>query len=67
MWIFFAIFREKGVVGLFKGLEAKLLQTVLTASLMFLVYEKLMKLIMVILKVKNKADWNKTSKFGIKS
>jgi len=28
-------------VGLYKGLEAKLLQTVLTAALMFLVYEKL--------------------------
>ncbi|XP_073414123.1 peroxisomal membrane protein PMP34 isoform X2 [Dendrobates tinctorius] len=30
-----------GYVGLYKGLEAKLLQTVLTAALMFLVYEKL--------------------------
>ncbi|XP_062989647.1 peroxisomal membrane protein PMP34 isoform X2 [Elgaria multicarinata webbii] len=30
-----------GLAGLYKGLEAKLLQTVLTAALMFLVYEKL--------------------------
>ncbi|XP_051994478.1 peroxisomal membrane protein PMP34 isoform X2 [Xyrauchen texanus] len=30
-----------GVLGLFKGLEAKLLQTVLTAALMFLLYEKI--------------------------
>nr|CAC21237.1 peroxisomal membrane protein PMP34 [Xenopus laevis] len=30
-----------GIFGLYKGLEAKLLQTVLTAALMFLVYEKL--------------------------
>ncbi|EDM15729.1 solute carrier family 25 (mitochondrial carrier, peroxisomal membrane protein), member 17 (predicted), isoform CRA_c [Rattus norvegicus] len=30
-----------GIMGLYKGLEAKLLQTVLTAALMFLVYEKL--------------------------
>ncbi|XP_054844537.1 peroxisomal membrane protein PMP34 isoform X1 [Eublepharis macularius] len=30
-----------GLVGLYKGLEAKLLQTVLTAALMFLVYEKI--------------------------
>uniref|UniRef100_A0A0D9R0R0 Solute carrier family 25 member 17 n=1 Tax=Chlorocebus sabaeus TaxID=60711 RepID=A0A0D9R0R0_CHLSB len=30
-----------GILGLYKGLEAKLLQTVLTAALMFLVYEKL--------------------------
>ncbi|XP_069593179.1 peroxisomal membrane protein PMP34 [Ranitomeya imitator] len=33
--------RRLGFVGLYKGLEAKLLQTVLTAALMFLVYEKL--------------------------
>ncbi|XP_058872525.1 peroxisomal membrane protein PMP34-like isoform X1 [Acipenser ruthenus] len=33
--------RKHGIVGLFKGLEAKLLQTVLTAALMFLLYEKM--------------------------
>lgn len=33
--------RKYGVLGLFKGLEAKLLQTVLTAALMFLLYEKI--------------------------
>ncbi|KAF7248766.1 Peroxisomal membrane protein PMP34, partial [Varanus komodoensis] len=33
--------RHFGLAGLYKGLEAKLLQTVLTAALMFLVYEKL--------------------------
>ncbi|XP_008047067.1 peroxisomal membrane protein PMP34-like [Carlito syrichta] len=33
--------RRFGIMGLYKGLEAKLLQTVLTAALMFLVYEKL--------------------------
>ncbi|KAK1784807.1 hypothetical protein P4O66_003475 [Electrophorus voltai] len=33
--------RRSGVQGLFKGLEAKLLQTVLTAALMFLLYEKI--------------------------
>ncbi|XP_044156697.1 peroxisomal membrane protein PMP34 isoform X4 [Bufo gargarizans] len=33
--------RRLGFLGLYKGLEAKLLQTVLTAALMFLVYEKL--------------------------
>lgn len=32
--------RKYGVLGLYKGLEAKLLQTVLTAALMFVVYEK---------------------------
>uniref|UniRef100_A0A3B5MK94 Uncharacterized protein n=1 Tax=Xiphophorus couchianus TaxID=32473 RepID=A0A3B5MK94_9TELE len=33
--------RKHGVLGLFKGLEAKLLQTILTAALMFLLYEKI--------------------------
>lgn len=33
--------RKHGVLGLYKGLEAKLLQTVLTAALMFVVYEKI--------------------------
>lgn len=33
--------RRNGVLGLYKGLEAKLLQTVLTAALMFVVYEKI--------------------------
>lgn len=35
--------RKYGVLGLFKGLEAKLLQTVLTAALMFLLYEKIVR------------------------
>ncbi|XP_062388051.1 peroxisomal membrane protein PMP34 [Sardina pilchardus] len=34
--------KRHGVWGLYKGLEAKLLQTVLTAALMFVVYEKIM-------------------------
>lgn len=34
-------YRKYGVMGLYKGLEAKLLQTVLTAALMFVVYEKI--------------------------
>ncbi|KAA8585081.1 hypothetical protein FQN60_003775, partial [Etheostoma spectabile] len=33
--------KKYGVLGLYKGLEAKLLQTVLTAALMFVVYEKI--------------------------
>ncbi|XP_076020689.1 peroxisomal membrane protein PMP34 [Genypterus blacodes] len=41
----FALLMERikrhGVFGLYKGLEAKLLQTVLTAALMFVVYEKI--------------------------
>lgn len=34
-------FRNGGVLSLFSGLEAKLLQTVLTAALMFLIYENI--------------------------
>ncbi|XP_029944557.1 peroxisomal membrane protein PMP34 [Salarias fasciatus] len=33
--------KRNGFLGLYKGLEAKLLQTVLTAALMFVVYEKI--------------------------
>ncbi|XP_030646203.1 peroxisomal membrane protein PMP34 isoform X2 [Chanos chanos] len=33
--------KRHGALGLYKGLEAKLLQTVLTAALMFVVYEKI--------------------------
>lgn len=33
--------REQGLMGIYKGLEAKLLQTVLTAALMFVAYEKI--------------------------
>ncbi|XP_071797877.1 peroxisomal membrane protein PMP34-like [Asterias amurensis] len=35
------IIRIQGFKGLYKGLEAKLLQTVLTAALMFTIYEKI--------------------------
>lgn len=35
------VVRNFGVLGLFKGLESKLLQTVLTAALMFMAYEKI--------------------------
>lgn len=39
--LFWHFYRKFGLAGLFKGLEAKLLQTVLTAALMFLLYEKI--------------------------
>jgi adenine nucleotide transporter 17 len=39
--VVFLSFREQGILGLYKGLEAKLLQTVSTAALMFLAYEKI--------------------------
>ncbi|XP_061715111.1 peroxisomal membrane protein PMP34 isoform X1 [Cydia pomonella] len=39
---------------MFRGLEAKLLQTVMTAALMFLIYEKLVKLVFSIMRVRAK-------------
>ncbi|XP_072299463.1 peroxisomal membrane protein PMP34 [Eucyclogobius newberryi] len=39
--LFLERIKSHGVLGLYKGLEAKLLQTVLTAALMFVVYEKI--------------------------
>lgn len=43
------IFRNFGLKGLFKGMEAKLLQTVMTAALMFLTYEKIIYFVFKIL------------------
>ncbi|XP_013190887.1 peroxisomal membrane protein PMP34 [Amyelois transitella] len=37
---------------LFRGLEAKLLQTVMTAALMFFIYEKVVRLVLVIMRVR---------------
>lgn len=43
------IMRVHGFKGLFKGLEAKILQTVLTAALMFVCYEKIASIVFAIL------------------
>lgn len=43
------IIKYNGVAGLFRGLEAKLLQTVLTAALMFTAYENIAKFVMSLL------------------
>lgn len=43
------ILKIDGFAGLFRGIEAKLLQTVLTAALMFATYEKIAGLVMSIL------------------
>ncbi|XP_071878223.1 peroxisomal Membrane Protein 34 [Bombus fervidus] len=47
--ILFYILKKQGVRGLYKGMEAKLLQTILTAALMFLTYEKISRLVFRIL------------------
>lgn len=43
------LLKQNGVIGLYRGLEAKLLQTVLTAALMFAIYEKIAKFVMSLL------------------
>lgn len=44
------IYRDNGVRGYFAGIEAKLLQTVLTAAISLVTYEKLLALILVLLR-----------------
>lgn len=44
-----AIMKQNGVGAVFSGLEAKLLQTVLTAALMFMTYEKIARFVFVLL------------------
>ncbi|XP_002161354.1 peroxisomal membrane protein PMP34 [Hydra vulgaris] len=46
------VLRNSGLWGLFKGMETKLVQTVLTAALMFLTYEKIVSLIYMLLSSK---------------
>uniref|UniRef100_A0A182NHS3 Peroxisomal membrane protein PMP34 n=1 Tax=Anopheles dirus TaxID=7168 RepID=A0A182NHS3_9DIPT len=47
------ILKRQGVAGLFRGLEAKLLQTVLTAALMFMAYEKIARFVTSLLLTKS--------------
>lgn len=46
LWL---IWKKHGTKGLFSGVEAKLWQTVLTAALMFMTYEKIVKFVFVLL------------------
>ena len=50
-YLFLACFRNHGVLGLFQGLEAKLLQTILMAALMFLTYEKITAFVFHLMRV----------------
>lgn len=43
------VYKEKGYKGWFKGMEAKLWQTVLTAAFQFLTYEQVQKLVFALL------------------
>ncbi|XP_054733267.1 peroxisomal membrane protein PMP34 isoform X1 [Anastrepha obliqua] len=53
--IMLSILQHNGFKGLFRGLEAKILQTVLTAALMFMVYEKVAATVGVLLKTSSAA------------
>jgi solute carrier family 25 (peroxisomal adenine nucleotide transporter), member 17 len=44
------ILKNKGAKGLYCGLEAKLWQTVLTAALMFMTYEKIVRFVKILLR-----------------
>lgn len=46
------VLRDYGILGLYKGMESKLCQTVLTAALMFLTYEKIVAYIHKVFKAK---------------
>ncbi|XP_070570812.1 peroxisomal membrane protein PMP34-like [Ptychodera flava] len=46
------LFKTQNIRGLYKGLEAKLLQTVLMAALMFLTYEKIAAFVFTVMRVK---------------
>lgn len=48
-----SIYKRYGLLGLFKGLEAKLWQTILTAALMFTLYEKIASTVMTVLNGKS--------------
>ncbi|DAZ94679.1 TPA: hypothetical protein N0F65_002388 [Lagenidium giganteum] len=50
-----SIYSDKGIQGLFAGMEAKLLQTVLTAAITLVTYEKLLAFIMLFMNGKPKA------------
>lgn len=50
--IFRAIIRKYGLKGIFKGMESKILQTVLTSALMFTIYEKIAAFVFRLMRVK---------------
>lgn len=50
------IIKNFGFKGLFKGLEAKILQTVLTAALMFVAYEKIAAVVFAVLMGRSRSN-----------
>ncbi|ODN05079.1 Peroxisomal membrane protein PMP34 [Orchesella cincta] len=47
-----AILQRHGLKGLFKGMESKILQTVLTSALMFVIYEKIAAFVFRLMRLK---------------
>jgi len=47
--------RREGIFSLYKGMESKIIQTVTTAALMFLLYEKIVKVVFYLMKLKVKS------------
>lgn len=47
--------KQNGLKGLYRGMEAKLLQTVLTAALMFMTYEKISRFVITLLRANKSA------------
>ncbi|CAB3362249.1 Hypothetical predicted protein [Cloeon dipterum] len=54
--LFIYIIKIHGVKGLFKGMEAKILQTISTAALMFVAYEKIAAVVFQILLLQKKSQ-----------
>jgi solute carrier family 25 (peroxisomal adenine nucleotide transporter), member 17 len=50
------ILKSKGIAGLFSGFEAKVWQTVLTAALMFMSYEKIIQFVKMLLRASAAAN-----------
>lgn len=53
--ILMQILLQQGLPGLYKGLESKLLQTILTTALMFLCYEKIVAFVFRLMTSTSKA------------
>jgi len=55
------VLRSQGWTGLYKGLEAKLTQTVATAALMFLIYEKIASMVFRVMRPRTNLGLTKTA------
>lgn len=49
--LFLSIYRERGWRGLFQGIEAKLVQTTTNSALIFLGYERILRIVFMLSKL----------------